>query len=289
MITIMGATGNIGSKIAETLLAKGTRVRLIGRDRKKLEAFEKRGAELAVGDAANHDFLTRAFTGSESVFTMIPPNYQAKSFKAHAESVGESICDAITRSKVKHVVSLSSVGADNKSGTGPIKYLHQQEQRLNQLQGVNVLHLRAGYFMENLYSNVPLIKKDGILGSMISGEVPMPMIATKDIADHATLRLTAKDFSGRSNQYLLGPKDVTQTEAAKAVSAAIGRPLKYIEFDEASTRQALQQMGFSPDMVGLFVEMSQAFNARSVRWNRDAENTTKTPIEEFAKTFTSMV
>jgi uncharacterized protein YbjT (DUF2867 family) len=289
MITIMGATGNIGSKIADELLSKGTKIRVVGRDRGRLEPFGKRGAEIAAGDASNPDFLGTAFAGSQAVFALIPPDYRAKSMKTHSDGISEAIYGAIVHSRVTHVVNLSSVGAEQKSGTGPIKYLHQNEQRLNRIDGVNLLHLRPGYFMENLLANVPLIQKDGIMGSAIAGDTPLPMIATKDIAEYASARLMARDFTGRGTQHLFGPRDVTPKEAAMAVSDAIGRKVNYIQFDEPSTRQALQAMGFSQDMAELFLEMSRAFNSRAVRWNRTPETTTKTRIEEFAQVFKKLV
>ena len=44
MIVITGATGNTGTPAAESLLAKGERIRVIGRDASKLEDFASRGA-----------------------------------------------------------------------------------------------------------------------------------------------------------------------------------------------------------------------------------------------------
>ena len=50
MFAIIGATGNIGSKAAEILLARGEKVRVIGRDAARLGSFVRRGAEAAAGD-----------------------------------------------------------------------------------------------------------------------------------------------------------------------------------------------------------------------------------------------
>ena len=45
MITVMGATGNTGRKVADTLLKAGEKVRVLGRSRAKLAPLEKAGAE----------------------------------------------------------------------------------------------------------------------------------------------------------------------------------------------------------------------------------------------------
>lgn len=53
MYVITGATGNTGGRIAEKLLAAGERVRVLGRDRGRLERFVQRGAEATVSDVAS--------------------------------------------------------------------------------------------------------------------------------------------------------------------------------------------------------------------------------------------
>jgi len=58
MYVVTGATGNTGSVVAEKLLAKGEKVRVIGRDAKRLERFAKKGAEPFVADATSADALT---------------------------------------------------------------------------------------------------------------------------------------------------------------------------------------------------------------------------------------
>jgi uncharacterized protein YbjT (DUF2867 family) len=45
MIVVTGATGRTGGRAAEALLAKGKKVRVIGRDGKKLAPLAKLGAE----------------------------------------------------------------------------------------------------------------------------------------------------------------------------------------------------------------------------------------------------
>src|SRR5512138_2860791 len=81
MYAIIGATGNIGSRVADILLGKGEKVRVVGRDSARLQQYVNRGAEAAVGDLQDTSFLTGAFKGVEAVFAMIPPNYGAPNFR----------------------------------------------------------------------------------------------------------------------------------------------------------------------------------------------------------------
>jgi len=288
MIVITGATGKTGSATAEALIAKGQKVRVIGRDAAKLKGFTAKGAESAVGDLGNAAFLTRAFTGAEAVYALIPPNFGAADFRAYQKQIGESIVAAITGSGVKYVVHLSSQGAHLPAGTGPIAGLHDQEERLNNLAGVNVLHLRPTYFMENLLMNIDLIKKMNIMGSAVRGDVKFAMIAAKDIAAYAAERLAKRDFSGKSVHDLLGQRDLSLDEAAAVIGRKLGKPdLKYIAFPYEDAEKGMVAMGLSQDLSRLYVEMSRALNEGlfAVNIPRTRENTTPTSIEEFADVY----
>lgn len=288
MYAIIGATGHIGSRIADNLLAKGKAVRLISRDAARLQQYVTRGAAAAVGDLTDTAFLTTAFSGATAVFTMIPPNNQAKNFRAYQEVVGTSIATAVFNAGVSHVVNLSSQGAELARGTGPIVGLHDQEERLNALPGVNVLHLRSTYFMENLLASVPLIHEHGFAGSAVQGNLKFAMIATRDIADRATGHLLARDFSGTSYRDLLGQRDLSLQEAFTIIGRRIGSiDLKYVQFGYDDAAKAMVAMGISANFTALIIEMSKALNAGlfAVNRPRNAENTTPTSIEAFAALF----
>lgn len=288
MYAIIGATGHIGSRVADTLLSKGEKVRVIGRDVARLQQFVSRGAEAAAGDLKDTSFLTAAFTGVDAVFAMIPPNYAAPDFRAYQDVVGSSIATAIGSAGVSHVVNLSSQGAELPRGTGPILGLHDQEIRLNALHGVNAIHLRPTYFMENLLANVPLIHEHGFAGSAVRGDLKFAMIATADIADIAAGHLMARDFSGSSVRDLLGQRDLSLKEAFTIIGRRIGiLDLEYRQFTYDEFGQALIGMGMSRDVSRLMIEMGKALNRGlfAVNRPRNADNTTPTSIETFAGWF----
>lgn len=288
MYAIIGATGHIGSRVADILLGKGEKVRVIGRDMAKLQPFVNRGAEEAAGDLKDTTFLTAAFRGVDAVFAMIPPNYTAPNFKAYQDVVGISISTAIREAGVKYVVNLSSQGADLPRGTGPILGLHDQELRLNGLHGVNLLHLRPTYFMENLLTNIPLIHEYGFAGSAVRGDLKFAMIATTDIAERVANHLLARDFTGKSFEDLLGQRDLSLSEAFTIIGRRIGiMDLAYRQFTHDEFAKALTGMGISRDMSRLFIEMSDALNHGlfAVNRPRNAANTTPTSIETFAGWF----
>ncbi len=288
MYAIIGATGHIGSRVADILLSKGEKVRVIGRDMSRLQQHVNRGADAAAGNLKDTSFLTGAFRGVDAVFAMIPPNYTAPNFHAYQDVVGISIATAIGNAGITHVVNLSSQGADLPRGTGPILGLHDQEIRLNALHGVHVLHLRPTYFMENLLANVPLIHEHGFAGSAVRGDLKFAMIATADIAERVAGHLLARDFSGSSVRDLLGQRDLSLKEAFTVIGRRIGiLDLAYRQFTYDEFNQALLDMGMSRDVSRLFIEMSDALNRGlfAVNRPRNADNTTPTSIETFAGWF----
>ena len=282
MYAILGATGNIGGKISDILIKKGEKVRLIARSTDRLRPFVGKQADAFAGDALDTEFLVKAFTGSDAVFTLLPPNVTAQNGLSYADKIGASIARALALAKIKHVVNLSSVGAELPEGTGPIIGLHRQEERLNGIMGLNVLHLRAAFFMENELKNIDLMKSRGVNGSPIRGDLKFSMIATKDIAAIAAGHLVKGDFTGSSVRYLLGQRDLSMINATEIIGRKIGNPaLVYvmIPYDEAA--KGLISAGFSPDVSRLYVEMTTAFNDGRIVAKRTADSTTPTSFEVF--------
>jgi len=288
MYALMGANGNITSKTARLLLGQGKTVRVIGRDASRLKPLRDAGAELAVGDALDTNFLAQAFLGANAVYTMIPPDYTTPDHRQYQNAVGESIARAIAKSGVTVVVNLSSAGASLPGGTGPIAGLHDQEQRLNKLAGVNILHLRPGYFMENHLYAVRVIQATGVYPDMIAADAPIPMIATQDIAAVVANELVRPSFRGHVVKHLLGPRLLTMLEAARILGAAIGKAdLRYVQADPAQAKAGMVQQGFSRNFVDLIEEMSRALSDGRINdtFTRDAASFTPTALESFAPVF----
>lgn len=282
MIAILGATGNVGRKIADILIKKGEKVRLIARSGDKLRPIVGKRSEAMAGDALDIEFLVQAFKDADAVFTLIPPNRMAGNYLEFSDKIGSSIARALEIARISHVVNLSSVGAELSSGTGPVVGLHHQEERLNRIPGLNVLHLRAACFMENLLMNMDLIKSKGINADAITGNLKIPMVATRDIASFAAERLSKRDFTGSSVKYLLGKQDLSLNEATVTIGIKIGKPnLRYATLSYDDAERGLMAAGFSKDVSRLYSEMNKAFNEGRIAVKRSAENTTQTSFEKF--------
>jgi uncharacterized protein YbjT (DUF2867 family) len=284
MYVITGATGNTGSVAAEKLLASGAKVRVIGRDAKRLERFTQKGAEAVVADMTDAIALEKAFSGARAVYAVIPPNISAPDVRAYQERVTDSLATAIRKNEIPYAVVLSSTGADKTSGTGPVVGLYSLEKKLESIKGLNVLSLRCGYFFGNLLPQAGIIQSMGFMAGPVRADVPLPMIATSDIGAVAAETLSKLDFVGVQTRELLGSRHVSYTEAAKIIGAAIGKPdLAYKQLAGSILKPAMMQMGMSSTMVDLLLEMSDALNTGYMKSQepRSARNTTPTTLEMF--------
>lgn len=287
MFVITGATGNIGKRLSEILLKKGQKVRAIARSQERLKLLADQGAETRVGSLEDSEFLMHALRGATAAFVLIPPNYETDNMPQFQERTGISIAQAILNSGVKQIANLSSMGAEQTERTGPILGLHFQEERLDAIPGLNVLHLRPCSFMENQFFQIPLIKSMGICGSSLKGDMPIPQIATRDIAEFAADKILS-GISGKSAIELVGPQDLSMNEATSILGNAIGKSdLRYVQFSYEDAEKGIIASGLTPTTAQLLVEMEKAMNDGIL--GKPIPNVerirTKTNFKEFAKIF----
>jgi uncharacterized protein YbjT (DUF2867 family) len=286
MYTILGATGNIGSVIARALLEKGEKVRVVGRNAGRLQRFVQRSAEAFVGNVMDAETMTRALTGARAAFLMIPPRMTSPDYRADQEKTSDALSAAAKNSGLQYAVNLSSFGAQAPAGTGPITGLHNSEKKLNAIDKLNVLHLRAGYFFENHFAGIQMIHMMGIFGTALRRDLKIPMIATRDIGAYAAERLLKLDFDGKRTQELQGERDLTLHEVVAVIAKGLRKPdLRYVQFPYDQVEKVLEQMGAQAKTVASFIEMFQGINNGIVTAMepRSAANTTPTTIETFVK------
>jgi uncharacterized protein YbjT (DUF2867 family) len=286
MFVVLGAGGHTGAVVANTLLQRGQQVRVVARNVEHLTSLTQLGAEPIAADATNPMALNHAFKGAEAAYVLIPPNVTTNDVRTFQERVSDAIAAAVRAAGIKTVVALSSIGAEKPSGTGPVVGLHNLEQKLNGIDGVNVLNLRAGYFMENTLPQVSVIRMLGSLAGPVTPTLKLPMIATRDIGNAAADALLGRELHGKQTRELQGQRDLDYTEAARIIGKAIGKPgLAYVQPPDDQIRPAFQQMGMSPNMVDLLLEMVHALNSGQMKAlePRTPENTTPTSFEQFAQ------
>jgi uncharacterized protein YbjT (DUF2867 family) len=284
MYVVIGAAGNTGTVVARELLTRGQKVRAIGRSIDRLQPLVKLGAEAFVADLTDEEALARAFAGAKAAYVMLPPNMRSETVLADDERAAGALAAAIEKNRIKHVVALSSVGADKADKIGSVAALARLEQKLHHVTGLNVICLRAGYLMENTLAQIGMIQAMGKTGGPLRGDLKLPMIATRDIGAFACAALVKLDFTGKQTQELLGHRDLDMNEATAIIGSAIEKPdLQYMQLASEQVRTGLQQVGVSGNMADLLLEMSASLNSGhiSALEKRSPANTTPTSFERF--------
>jgi uncharacterized protein YbjT (DUF2867 family) len=269
-------------------LAGGKKVRVVGRNAAHLQFLAGKGAEIFIGDLTDSAAVTKAFQKAEAAYVMIPPNVTSNDFRAFQDRVSDSIAKAIQDSAVNNVVCLSSLGAEKTSGTGPVIGLHNLELKLNRIAAANVLHLRAGYFMENTLPQAAAIRRMGLAVGPLRPDLKLSFIATSDIGKAAAEAMLRSDFHGKQTRELHGQRELDYNEVARIIGKAIGKPdLKYVQAPDDQVRAAMVEMGMSDNFARLIIEMAGALNTGEMRAlePRTSRNTTPTKYEDFVAEF----
>ncbi|MEO8796480.1 MAG: NmrA family NAD(P)-binding protein [Polyangiaceae bacterium] len=261
MFVITGVSGNTGSVVADTLLAQKKAVRVVVRDAKKGEPWKAKGAEVAVAGLDDEAALTKAFEGAEGAYVLLPPDWTSPDPNKSNAKRAATIAKAVDAARVKHVVFLSSVGAQHASGTGPITSLHDGEKALSGTKAATTF-VRAAYFMENLGSSLHALGQ-GQYPTFFETNLTMPMVATEDIGKTAA-RALLEGGHGRQLIELSGPKDYTQNDVADALSRITKTAVRVQPGPTSAMKGALEGAGLPPVWAGLYQEMTEGINSGHV-------------------------
>jgi uncharacterized protein YbjT (DUF2867 family) len=219
---------------------------------------------------------------------MTPPNWQTSDWRAYQNAVGRNYAQAISASKVKYVVNLSSIGADVGNGVGPVDGDYDFEQMLNRIQGLHIKHLRPAYFFSNLLAQIPVIRQTGSMMSNFGEGEKLFLVHTRDIAAAALNELTTPDFIGNSVRYVVGDER-SGKETADVLGNSINKPIKWVVLSDEQEKAGLLEAGLSETHADGYTQMGKAI--RQGIMQRDARRTqftwAQTKLEDFSKEFTA--
>jgi uncharacterized protein YbjT (DUF2867 family) len=289
MFAVFGASGNIGGKLSNMLIDAGQQLKVVGRSEKGLREFTDKGIQTLVGDPENEDFLIGAFSDVEAAFLMTPPDYSAESLRGHYNRLGQKIAQAVQTAGVKHIVNLSCMGAHMSEKVGPIKGLYDQELRLNTLKGINIIHLRPAYLMDNLLGDEITKNINGKISSLVRNDIKMPMISAKDVANFAYNFLLEKNFSEKSYIELFGSENISLNDAVKIIGEKTNNQnLSYERLPYGKVFEDLLAQGMSEDAAHCTIEFARAINDGllfSGHEGRTEDNTGEISFKKWAETF----
>ena len=227
MILLVGASGRLGSVVAELLLAQGKAVRAMTRTPLNLTHLKQQGAEVVSGDLRDPASLLLACQGVEQVVAAAHALDGKGDNNPHTvdDAGNRRLIDAAKAAGVHHFifVSILGVGPDAPLEFFRIKYRTEEYLRAS---GLNFTILRPGAYME-LWAQLigqPILAqgKATIFGR---GNNPINFVAVEDIARFVSIAL---DDSRARNTVIEvgGPENLTMNQLAEIFERASGRQAK---------------------------------------------------------------
>lgn len=258
MFVVVGATGNTGSVVVETLLSKQQAVRVLVRSAEKGAGWKAKGAEVAVASLDDVPALIKAFEGARGVYLMVPPNYGAAAWLSDQRARMDRAAEAVRNSDIQHVVFLSSVGGHIAGGTGPIRAASYGEHALGCV-AKRLTILRPCYFMDNWVPVIGAAKAEGVLPTFIAPQAKIPMISTKDIGRIGAEQLMTGGY-GKQIMEMAGPAEYSPDEVASALGQILGKTVTAQHAPLSAAVPTFKSFGFSDEAAKLFEEMYTAFS-----------------------------
>lgn len=287
MISVFGATGKVGGKVAAILLEAGIPVRILARSEEKAAPLKNEGAEVVIGSMLNIDDVKNALDRCDGAFLMTPGNYTSENYIEEEIQIGKNYVEALKDSAIGHIVCLSVWKVREKTG---IPFFDSKEVIEDALltAGVECTFIRPASFMENLFALVPTIKQQNEVHLPVPGDVEWPMVATEDVAYVAAQSLM-RGGRGKIEAYdILGLRDYTMNEITSDLSIAIAKPISYQEVTFDQVRQVLSNMGLSHAAIDGYIAYFAAIPKMKVEGDRNLVynefNFEPTAVETFLDT-----
>jgi uncharacterized protein YbjT (DUF2867 family) len=222
-VLVTGATGTVGSALVPALQARGVNVRAMVRNPERAVA----GVENVVADLADSASVSAALDGIDAAFLNSPSAENAAELQTNFARLAQ-------QAGVERLVLLSQYAASPDS---PVRFLrwHAQVEAAVRELGISHTILRPNLYMQALAGFAATIA-EGWFAAPI-GDAAVSIIDTRDIAASAAVALS-EPATGRTYT-LTGPRAITHSEIARALSDATGRTITFQDVPAAQFTAAL--------------------------------------------------
>ncbi|MEO9142420.1 MAG: SDR family oxidoreductase [Polyangiaceae bacterium] len=224
-----GATGKVGSYAVKLLGDANVPTRAFVRDPARLSGTSP-GVEVVTGNLDDAASVRDALQGVDAVLLVTNANAkQELDVVAEAKALG-----------VKKIVKISSMGAEASSKLTMARG-HAEVEAALKASGMAWTSLRPGMFAQNFLQFAPSIRQQSkFFASVRQGRAAM--IDTRDVAEVAVKALLEAAYEGKT--YLLtGPTAISYDEAAMLLSAALHKPVTYVDVPIEKTKKAMLERG----------------------------------------------
>ncbi|OQA34042.1 MAG: NAD(P)H azoreductase [Betaproteobacteria bacterium ADurb.Bin341] len=247
-ILITGATGTIGSEVVKALKARGLEfAAMSSRPDQMID-----GKPAVFGNFARPETLRQAFRGIDTLFLLQPLAPEMAEF-------GINAVDAAKAAGVRHIVRSSGGGADPDSPFAIAK-VHGQVDRYVQESGLGWTLLRPNAFMQNFLTYYLEQIRSGAYYKP-NGDGATSLVDVRDIAECAAAVLADPAAHAGRIYTLTGGEALTNSAQMAAISAAIGKEVRYVDVPEAAAVEAMTGLGFPPKVIDWLMSLNAVIKA----------------------------
>lgn len=255
MYIILGATGHVGSAVAEHLLKTNADVTVVTRSREKAASWIAMGAHAAVVDVYDVEALRTVLRNGKRLFLLNPPaDPSGDTVQAERDSL-RAIVSALEGSGIEKVVAESTYGAQPGSGAGDLNVLFEMEQQLRGMP-VSVTLLRAAYYMSNWDMSLQSAASEGKVYSFYPPQFMLPMVAPADLGRVAA-KLLQQAVGQEGTHYVEGPDRYAPSDVASAFAKALGRSVSAVEIPREAWIPGMMETGFSQAAAASMAKMTE--------------------------------
>lgn len=260
MVVITDVTSRVGSLLASELLRTGEKVLGIDEERSRMARLISDGMESATGDISDPVFLSSTFADAGTMFLILPLRADRENYRRYFVDVGDSVIKAVRDSKLRNVIFISSMGADEKEEAGLLSGYGDVEEILDTLELENITVVRPGYYMDHLLPKISMIREKDLVGDVINGDTPLYFTDLKDVAVNLASMYRSNSYFGRSKVEMYSDR-MTLRKAVRIIGESIDIPeLPFVQMSDQDYRNHLIDQGASASFANMYVEMGHAIS-----------------------------
>jgi uncharacterized protein YbjT (DUF2867 family) len=277
-ILITGGTGSVGSEIVRQLAMTGASIRVLARRPEKAQAAPA-GVAYVAADLARPETLAPAMEGVSTMLLLSGMSAEQAVWQSNA-------VQAAKRAGVRRVVKISAIGADLHSPIALCRWHAQTEAELAS-SGMEHINIRPNFFMQNMLGFAGTIREQGAFYAC-ARDGRASIVDVRDIAAVAVACLTQEGHDGEI--YLVtGPEALSFVEQAAKLSAAIGKPVRYVDLPPQEFRKALLGTGrpewLAEALTGLYLAAADGMMAPVTDTVREVTGKAAITFDDFAREF----
>lgn len=227
-----------------------------------IEQLFSKGIDPPAKDCSNQDLLisSQIPEESQSLLVNVPFPLAVKDVTHYHRSLADTVFSVIKDNPLEYIIHLSRLGAHRPDKTGPIQGCYEMERQLNWLGEPSLLHLRCGFFPEEVLEHIFLLPKEGKMMSLLSPQAP---VAVSDPGSISRQLLATLKSPVKAGKFVKQPEPAvffTIENMLEYLLDTMGEQLDYRQLSLREATQLYMQRGYGPSVAQCWSELFQHLN-----------------------------